>query len=99
MCPFGGGRAMRIVHRIPFLAARAGVSRLCAVALSALLASHATAATTVWDGGGANANWDTPANWLGDVVPPAANDVQFASAFTSGTTISPNGNRTANSLI
>src|SRR4051794_32216677 len=28
-------------------------------------------AAFVWDGGGANANWSTPANWSTDVAPPA----------------------------
>jgi hypothetical protein len=70
------------------------------IAAATIFASApAMAVVTIWDGGGANSNWDTATNWVGDVLPPTANDVQFASAFTSGTTIQTNGNRTANSLI
>ncbi|MGC3971577.1 MAG: hypothetical protein QM775_30815 [Pirellulales bacterium] len=36
------------------------------------------AAVVVWDaGGGTNFNWNTPANWLGDVVPTETEDVLF----------------------
>jgi hypothetical protein len=31
----------------------------------------ADAAAATWDGGGANSNWSTGANWVGDVAPPA----------------------------
>jgi autotransporter-associated beta strand protein len=48
----------------------------------------------VWDGGGANGNWDTVANWNEDVVPIAGTNVIFYSAITSGTNINLNGNRT-----
>ncbi len=66
-------------------------------ALTALLAGTAAAANT-WDGGGANANWNTPENWDDDTVPADTADVTFATGFASGTAISLNGNRTANSL-
>src|SRR5213595_1331661 len=46
-----------------------------------------------------SSNWNVAANWAGNTVPPIANDVQFASAFASGTTIRTNGNRTANGLL
>src|SRR5262249_57360237 len=34
-------------------------------------------ATRVWDGGGADANWTTAANWAGDVAPGAGDDLVF----------------------
>ncbi len=34
-------------------------------------------ATSVWDGGGANANWTTPENWAGDVAPMANDELVF----------------------
>lgn len=37
----------------------------------------AASATAVWDGGGTTNNWSEAANWVGDVVPVAANDVVF----------------------
>ena len=51
-----------------------------------------------WDGGGANVNWDTADNWDDNSVPATSADVSFATGFGSGTAISLNGNRTANSL-
>jgi autotransporter-associated beta strand protein len=80
---------------------RRNIAALSAAALATVLASRVNAVTTIWDGGApvGNTNWNTAANWLGDVVPPTANDVQFATGFGSGTTIETNGNRTANSLL
>jgi autotransporter-associated beta strand protein len=73
---------------------------LATAAAAALFASApALAVITTWDGGGANSNWATAANWNTNVVPPAINDVQFGSAFTSGTSIVMGGSRTVNSLI
>jgi hypothetical protein len=40
-------------------------------------AAIAAAATRTWDGGGADANWNTPANWVGDVAPSANDDLVF----------------------
>jgi hypothetical protein len=50
-----------------------GVASLSAFLLASLLAPSAKAAN-LWDGGGANDNWDTPLNWDDDNVPgfPAA---------------------------
>ncbi len=78
---------------------RRAILACASAALAASLAQRAMAVTTIWDGGGANSNWSTIANWAGDVLPPVANDVQFANAFTSGSTIQLNGSRTANGLI
>jgi len=77
--------------------------KLSAAFLLALLlettCARAQAATTTWDGGGANTNWDTVANWSTDALPFTTDIVEFGSGFASGTTISLNGNRTADSLI
>lgn len=55
-------------------------------------------AANTWDGGGANANWDTPANWDDNLVPASGADVTIGSVFTSGTNIMLNGNRTVGHL-
>ncbi|MCY2986889.1 MAG: hypothetical protein NTY19_03365, partial [Planctomycetota bacterium] len=52
-----------------------------------------------WDGGpaGTGTNWSDPANWVGDVLPTAADDVQIGAAFASRTISSAN-NVTINQL-
>jgi hypothetical protein len=42
-----------------------------------------------WDGGGADNNWSTPANWLGDVVPSSEADVVFDATSNKDSTIDP----------
>ncbi len=44
-----------------------------------LFALHASAlgAVKTWDGGGADGNWTTAANWAGDVAPAANDDLVF----------------------
>ncbi len=37
-------------------------------------------ATRTWDGGGANGNWSTAANWVGDVAPAAGDSLIFPAA-------------------
>lgn len=37
------------------------------------------AATRTWDGGGTNALWTNPTNWVGDIAPGAADDLSFPS--------------------
>ncbi|CAN5431449.1 hypothetical protein BH20ACI1_BH20ACI1_12040 [soil metagenome] len=39
--------------------------------------SNTFAAVKTWDGGGADANWTTAANWVGDVAPAANDDLVF----------------------
>ena len=48
-----------------------------------------------WDGGGADALWDTVLNWDNNAAPVNGDTLMFGSAFTSGTTINLNGNRTS----
>jgi hypothetical protein len=38
---------------------------------------NAFSAVKTWDGGGADANWTTPANWASDVAPVANDDLVF----------------------
>src|SRR3954470_14496636 len=70
-------------------------------ALIAICCAPALAVTTVWDGGSTigNTNWGSGPNWVGNVAPPATNDVEFGVSFTSGTNIQTAANRTVNSLI
>src|SRR3954468_23870446 len=37
-------------------------------------------ATRTWDGGGTDANWQTAANWSGDVAPSAGDDLVFPAS-------------------
>src|SRR5215204_4172750 len=72
----------------------------CAFLVALLAASNPLRAViTIWDGGGANTNWSTSANWNTNVVPLSTHDVEFATGFGSGTTIETAGDRTANSII
>ncbi len=49
-------------------------------------------AVRTWDGGGANGNWTTAANWVGDVAPVANDDLVFpATAAQFMTTHNYNG--------
>ncbi|NRA37567.1 MAG: Ig-like domain-containing protein [Planctomycetes bacterium] len=43
--------------------------------------------TKTWDGGGADANWSTAANWSGDVLPSAIERVQFDATSVKNCTI------------
>jgi hypothetical protein len=49
-----------------------------------LEARHLLAVFT-WDGGGANANWTTADNWIGDVAPSAGDDLVFAGSTQTST--------------
>ncbi len=72
---------------------------LLAFALTAnQLTPGSFAATSVWDGGGANALWATAGNWSNNTLPASGNDVLIGSAFGSGKTITLSGNRYVNSV-
>jgi len=65
----------------------------CLLALAVFSAPQAMAASRTWDGGGANTNWSTAANW--DVLPVANDDLTF-----NGTTrLTNNNNLTANTTF
>lgn len=63
--------------------------------ISAIGATSPLHAANIWDGGGANANWDTANNWDDNLVPASGADVTFLTENTSGSTILLNGNRTS----
>jgi len=66
------------------------------VAIMALLLSQSAqaASPSIWNGGGANDNWDNPANWSGNVpVPGTSYDLQFDGS----TRLGPTNNFTAGS--
>ena len=44
----------------------------CAALATTLAFSHVSLAGQIWDGGGADGFWATPANWNGDTLPTAA---------------------------
>ena len=51
-----------------------------------LFVASSNAATRTWDGGGANTNWSTAANWVDDIAPVAGDDLVFpvtAAQFTA----------------
>ena len=47
------------------------------ILISTVCLSNASAAVKTWDGGGADANWMTAANWANDVAPAANDDLVF----------------------
>lgn len=53
------------------------------VAGIATVAVQAMAATFVWDGGGADRYWTTAANWVGDVAPAPADDLNVQLQSTT----------------
>src|SRR5262245_12819137 len=44
-------------------------------------------ATRVWDGGGANNQWATAANWVGDVAPATGDDLVFPGGAQQATSV------------
>jgi FG-GAP-like repeat len=48
--------------------------------------SNAFSAVKTWDGGGADTNWNTAANWSNDVAPVANDDLIFPAAAAQFTT-------------
>jgi hypothetical protein len=51
------------------------------------MASADVLSTKIWDGGGATNNWSDAANWSGDSVPAAGDDVIFDATSTKNATI------------
>jgi hypothetical protein len=52
-----------------------------------VLATRTRAATRTWDGGGANNNWSTCANWSSDICPVAGDSVIFDGTSTKDSVI------------
>lgn len=59
---------------------------LVLTALFAVCSLNGFAAIKTWDGGGADANWQTPANWVGDVAPVSNDDLVFPSTASQFST-------------
>ena len=56
-----------------------------------IFSANAFSAVRTWDGGGADANWGTAANWVGDVAPVAGDSLVFPAAaarFTANNNLS-----------
>src|SRR5258708_1253276 len=64
-----------------------------------LLEDRLAPATVSWDGGpaGTGTNWNTAANWVGDVLPGSGDTAQIGAAF-AGVTISTSVNVTISGL-
>src|SRR5207302_4935009 len=66
--------------------------------LSAEAAWGATVRT--WDGGGADNNWSTAANWAGNIAPVAGDDLVFpANASVDATSLTSTNNFPANTAF
>lgn len=52
------------------------------------LEERSTPAVITWDGGGGTLDWMTPANWVGDALPTAADDVVIGLPATDTVTLS-----------
>ena len=65
------------------------------------VAGPSMAATRSWDGQGADASWANPTNWDGNTLPAfdGTEAVSIGSAFTSGTTLTLDGDRSVLNLI
>ncbi len=55
-------------------------------------------ATRTWDGGGANSNWSTAANWVGDVAPVAGDSLVFPATAAQFSTFNNLSNFVFSSL-
>jgi autotransporter-associated beta strand protein len=51
--------------------------------------------TKIWDGGGADNNWTTPNNWVGDIPPIAGDAIQFDGAVR----LTPNNDFVADTIF
>ncbi|HMS44077.1 MAG TPA: hypothetical protein PKE69_27875, partial [Pyrinomonadaceae bacterium] len=63
-----------------------------------LFSISVSAATKTWDGGGANSNWNTAANWDGDIAPVANDDLIFPATSAQFVTTHNFSGTTFNSI-
>src|SRR5688572_26870408 len=70
---------------------------LCLIVQSVGMTATARAATVSWDGGGGNNSWQTAANWSGNVL-PGANDDVVIDLPGDLTVVHTSGNTTVRSL-
>ena len=70
------------------------------VASSVLASTTASAASITWDGGGANSNWATGLNWVGDTAPVASvtNDLIFAGSTRLAPVVNSGSNYNVSTL-
>jgi hypothetical protein len=61
----------------------APISRALQLCIAIFIFPFATAAQVRWDGGGGDGQWSTAANWVGDVVPSATNNVLLDNSIVS----------------
>jgi hypothetical protein len=52
--------------------------------LACIFSSFVLQAQSIWDGGGSDGLWNTPANWTGDIVPGATDNVVLDNSAVSG---------------
>ena len=75
----------------------------CVMLAGSLVLAGATVAhaQSVWDGGGAHANWMTASNWEGDILPTFGRntDLLFGTGFASGITLQTNGKQSVGQLF
>ncbi len=74
---------MKILHHTIFFTLILGFSALLWMAA----APSANAASLTWDGGGADSNWSTCANWSSNVCPAATDSVTFNTTSTKSATL------------
>ena len=58
------------------------MQKIFLILVFSILSLNISAATKTWDGGGADNNWQTAANWVGDVAPVANDDLIFPATAT-----------------
>lgn len=75
-----GRRHDEEILRLPRIFQTLAMTFFFAFSILLLSPSSAHAATVCWDGGGADNNWNTAANWAGDVVPTTTDTALFDPA-------------------
>jgi fibronectin-binding autotransporter adhesin len=65
-------------------------------ALLIVYSASVVAADRIWDGGGANDSWSTPANWDGDLTAPVGSDTL---TFDGSLRLAPTNNLTADTIF
>ncbi len=61
-----------------------------ALGVVVVLPAQAQAAIVTWDGGGADNNWNTVANWVGDVAPGTLDVATFDATSVKNATVNAN---------
>lgn len=53
--------------------------------VSMLFYNNSFSATIIWDGGGGDGLWETPSNWVGDIIPVTTDDVVLDNSIVLAT--------------